>query len=379
MDYDRIRPVRYLTGILKWWRLWPRKESVSRPNWTNWQGYALHVPFTWLFVVLLWVEAIRSRDIQHTADVLLICLTTTALGGKMINNWKYAHVAQCILTEWSTCDLFELRSQQEVDMWRFEHRRFSRVFMFYCLCSAGVIPFIVIQPLFDIPNQLPFWMWTPFDWRQPALFWYPFIYQAITIPVTCMCNITMDAVNWYMMLHLSLCLRMLGQRLGKLQHDDRDLRETFLELVQLHRRLKQQALGIECFISKSTFTQILVSSLIICFTIYSMQMVSVCSLGFPIGYNSVNPCLESRPAGLARFCSHDELLIGHDHANHAAHHIWQRGHRFCKYADRFHVQFRLAGYEFPNASPSFDVYGVLKSTSVLKSRWLFPYWFTFVH
>ncbi|XP_043649980.1 putative odorant receptor 71a isoform X2 [Drosophila teissieri] len=257
MDYDRIRPVRYLTGFLKWWRLWPRKESVSIADWTNWQGYALHVPFTGLFVVLLWVEAIRSRDIQHTADVLLICLTTTALGGKMINNWKYAHVAQGILTEWSTCDLFELRSQPEVDMWRFEHRRFSRVFMFYCLCSTGVIPFIVIQPLFDIPNQLPFWMWTPFDWRQPVLFWYPFIYQAITIPVTCMCNITMDGVNWYMMLHLSLCLRMLGQRLGELQHDDKDLREKFLELVQLHRRLKQQALGIESFISKSTFTQIL--------------------------------------------------------------------------------------------------------------------------
>ncbi|XP_016965617.1 putative odorant receptor 71a isoform X2 [Drosophila biarmipes] len=257
MNYDRIRPVRYLTGILEWWRLWPKKGSIPRPNWTNWRGYLLHIPFTMLFMVLLWVEAMMSRDIHHTADVLLIGLTTTALGAKMLNNWKYAHVAQGILNEWSTSDLFELKSKQEVDMWKFEHRRYSRVFIFYVMCSAGVIPFIVIQPLFDIPNRLPFWMWIPFDWHQPNLFWYPFIYEAITIPIVCICNITMDGVNWYMMLHLSLCLRMLGQRLSSLRHDDRKLREKFLELVHVHRRLKRQALDIEDFISKSTFTQIL--------------------------------------------------------------------------------------------------------------------------
>ncbi|XP_016980950.2 putative odorant receptor 71a isoform X1 [Drosophila rhopaloa] len=272
MEYDRIQPVRRLTGILSWWCLWPKNELDSRPNWTNWQGYLLHVPFTLVFVVLLWVEAIMSRDIQHTSDVLLICLTTTALGAKTLNNWKYAHVAQRILTEWSSSDLFELRSKPEVDMWKFEHRRFSRVSIFYAMCSGGVIPFVVIQPLFDIPNQLPFYMWMPFDYKQPTLFWYPFIYQAITIPVICICNITMDTVNWYMMLHLSLCLRMLGQRLSSLRHDNEKLREDFLELVQIHQRLKQQALDIETFISKSTLTQILVSSLTICFTIYSMQM-----------------------------------------------------------------------------------------------------------
>ncbi|NP_001315531.1 Odorant receptor 71a [Drosophila suzukii] len=272
MDYDRIRPVRHLTGILEWWRLWPKRGSISRPDWTNWRGYLLHIPFTLLFMVLLWVEAMMSRDIEHTADVLLICLTTTALGAKMLNNWKYAHVAQKILSEWSTSDLFELRSKQEVEMWKFEHRRYRRVFIFYGLCSGGVIPLIVIQPLFDIPNRLPFWMWTPFNWHQPNLFWYPFIYEAITIPIVCICNITMDGINWYMMLHLSLCLRMLGQRLSSLRHDDKKLKEKFLELVHVHHRLKLQSLDIENFISKSTFTQILVSSLIICFTIYSMQM-----------------------------------------------------------------------------------------------------------
>ncbi|XP_017112496.1 putative odorant receptor 71a [Drosophila elegans] len=272
MDYDRIEPVRRLTGILSWWSLWPKAGSVARPNWNSWQGYLLHVPFTLLFVVLLWVEALMSRDIEHTADVLLICLTTTALGAKTVNNWKYAHVAQAILTEWSTSDLFELRCKQEVDVWKFEHRRFSRVFICYAMCSVGVIPFVVIKCLFDIPNQLPFWMWMPFDFQQPGLFWLPFIYQAITIPVICICNITMDAVNWYMMLHLSLCLRMLGKRLSSLRHDDEKLREKFVELVHIHKRLKQQALDIETFISKSTFTQILVSSLTICFTIYSVQM-----------------------------------------------------------------------------------------------------------
>ncbi|XP_020798149.1 putative odorant receptor 71a isoform X2 [Drosophila serrata] len=257
MDYDRIRPVRFLTGFLGWCRLWPRDGPIPKENWNNWRDYLLHTPFAILFMVLLWVEAMMSKDIEHVADVLLIGLTTTALVVKMVNNWKYGHVAQRLLTQWSTSDQFELRNQREVEMWQFEHRRYTRVFIFYVMCSAGVIPLIVIKPLFDIPNQLPFWMWMPFDWQKPISFWYPFIYEFITIPIVCACNITMDGVNWYMMLHLSLCLRMLGQRLSDLRGNDEKLGEKFLELVHVHQDLKRQALDIETFISKSTFIQIL--------------------------------------------------------------------------------------------------------------------------
>ncbi|XP_017040330.1 putative odorant receptor 71a isoform X2 [Drosophila ficusphila] len=257
MDYDPIRPVRYPTRVLEYCRLWPEKGSVLRPDWINWQGYLLHVIVTLIFVILLWVEAILSKDLEHTAEILLFCLTTTALVAKILNNWKNAHVAQNLLNEWSTLDLFKLKTKQEVDMWKFEHRRYSRVFVFYVMCSAGVIPFILIQPLFDVPNELPFAIWTPFNWHQKSLFWYPFIYEAIAIPILCACNITMDGVNWYMMLHLSLCLRMLGKRLSKLHHDDIKLKDRFLELVLLHQKLKRQALDIENFISKSIFTQIL--------------------------------------------------------------------------------------------------------------------------
>ncbi|XP_017019464.1 putative odorant receptor 71a [Drosophila kikkawai] len=274
MDYDRIRPVRFLTGFLSFCRLWPRDGPLPRQDWNNWRTYLMHAPFSILFMVLLWVEAMMSKDIEHLADVLLIGLSTTALAAKMVNNWRYAQVAQRILTEWSTSDQFELRSQREVDMWQFQHRRYTRVFIFYLMCSAGVIPFIVIHPLFDIPNRLPFWMWTPFDWQKTAYFWYPFIYQLITIPIVCLSNIFLDGVNWYMMLHLSLCLRMLGQRLSELRANGKDndkLEEKFLELVHIHQSLKRQALDIETFISKSTFTQILVSSLTICFTIYTIQ------------------------------------------------------------------------------------------------------------
>ncbi|XP_017107458.2 putative odorant receptor 71a isoform X1 [Drosophila bipectinata] len=272
MDYDLVRPVRLLTAILRVFRLWPKDDGLSGEDWANWKAYMLQVPFTLLFAAAMWVEVILSDDIQHTSDVLLICLTTTALGAKILNNWKLSHVAQRLLHEWSTQEQFKLRSLKEVEMFQFEHRRFTRVAISYIMCSFGVIPFICIQPLFDIPNKLPFYMWTPFDWHNPDLFWYPFIYQVITIPVICICNVTMDAVNWYFMLHLSLCFRILGERLSSLSHEDKNVREKFLQLVRLHQDLKRQARDIETYVSKSVFTQILVSSLIICFTIYSIQM-----------------------------------------------------------------------------------------------------------
>ncbi|XP_043065545.1 putative odorant receptor 71a isoform X2 [Drosophila bipectinata] len=257
MDYDLVRPVRLLTAILRVFRLWPKDDGLSGEDWANWKAYMLQVPFTLLFAAAMWVEVILSDDIQHTSDVLLICLTTTALGAKILNNWKLSHVAQRLLHEWSTQEQFKLRSLKEVEMFQFEHRRFTRVAISYIMCSFGVIPFICIQPLFDIPNKLPFYMWTPFDWHNPDLFWYPFIYQVITIPVICICNVTMDAVNWYFMLHLSLCFRILGERLSSLSHEDKNVREKFLQLVRLHQDLKRQARDIETYVSKSVFTQIL--------------------------------------------------------------------------------------------------------------------------
>ncbi|SPP76019.1 putative odorant receptor 71a [Drosophila guanche] len=281
MDIDRIRPVRFLLRLLGWFRLWPTSGG-PRPQrgWTNWQGYLLHSGLTLLFTVLLWAEAILSTDMEHTVDVLLISLTMTALALKVLNNWSYAHMAQRILTEWSSVDRFRLKTLQEVDMWRNEHQRFDRVVCVYIMCSVGVIPVIVIPCLFNIPNRLPFWMWTPFDWQQSVSFWFAFIYQAVVIPFICLCNVSMDLVNWYLMLHLSLCLRMLGQRLAALnnsgiQQGEDQLCTDLLDLVALHQRLKQQALDIEKFISMSTLFQILVSSLIICCTIYSIQMTPV--------------------------------------------------------------------------------------------------------
>ncbi|XP_022211359.2 putative odorant receptor 71a isoform X2 [Drosophila obscura] len=281
MDLDQIRPVRFLLRILGRFRLWPTTGG-PRPQrgWTNWQGYLLHGGLTVLLTVLMWVEAILSTDMEHTVDVLLISLTMTALALKVLNNWSYAHIAQRILTEWSSEDRFRLKTLQEVDMWRIEHLRFSRVVCFYMMCSLGVVPVVVIPCLFAVPNRLPFWMWTPFDWQQPVSFWFAYIYQVVALPFLCVCNITMDLVNWYLMLHLSLCLRMLGQRLAALhpsglQQGEEQLCAEFLELVCLHHRLKQQAIDIESCISKSTLFQILVSSLIICCTIYSMQMTPV--------------------------------------------------------------------------------------------------------
>ncbi|XP_017135212.1 putative odorant receptor 71a [Drosophila miranda] len=281
MDLDRIRPVRFLLRILRWSRVWPASGGPApQRGWTNWEGYLLHSSLTLIFVVLLWVEAILSPDMEHTVDVLFFALTMTSMSVKVLNSWRYAHVAQRLLNEWSSADRFRLKTLQEADMWRIGHLRFNRVVGLYMMCSVGVIPVLVTPCLFAVPNKLPFSMWTPLDLQQPLGFWTAFSYQAVAIPFACLCDITLNLVNWYLMLHLSLCLRMLGQRLSALnrsglQQEEEQLCAEFLELVSLHRRIKQQALDIESVISKSTFFQILVSSLVICCTVYSLKMTPV--------------------------------------------------------------------------------------------------------
>ncbi|XP_015031806.2 putative odorant receptor 71a [Drosophila virilis] len=284
MSSDNIKASRILVRILGFCGLWPSHGSSRSTKWIpgckRFQPLAIHFIVTFTFTAMMWIEALGSDDFEHCTDVLFITLTMTGLVAKIFNNWRHAHIARELLQEWSASRQFEVRAGQERDMWEREQRRFSRVVLLYSFCSLGVVPCIFISSAVNYPNELPFWVWVPFDWQQPTKFWYLFAYELFAVPFTCLCNITMDMLNCYLMLYISLCLQLLGMRMAALTpagqgNSERQLFAQLVEVIRLHRRVKSHAKKIQIFISKSTLIQILLSAIILCLSIYRLQMLNV--------------------------------------------------------------------------------------------------------
>ncbi|XP_017955758.1 putative odorant receptor 71a isoform X1 [Drosophila navojoa] len=288
MGSDNIKGSRALVRNLKFCRLWPNRSSVTSSSTSAsrirllelMKSFTLHFFVTFTFTAMMWIEAVSSEDFEHCTDVLFITLTMTSLVAKIFNNWHYAKIARNLLEEWSDSPQFEVHSGPERDMWEREQLRFLRFALLYCFCSLGVVPCIFISAAYNYPNELPFLVWVPFDWQKPAKFWCLYAYQLFAVPFTCLSNITSDLLNCYLMLYISLCFKMLGMRLSVLaptghRDSERQLRVQLLDLIRLHRRVKAQAEMIQIFISKSTLIQILLSAIILCLSIYRMQMLNV--------------------------------------------------------------------------------------------------------
>ncbi|XP_064544920.1 putative odorant receptor 71a [Drosophila montana] len=284
MSSDNIKGSRILVRILGFCGLWPSHGSSRSTKWISgckrFQPLAIHFVLTFTFTAMMWIEALGSDDFEHCTDVLFITLTMTGLVSKIFNNWRHAHIARELLQEWSASQQFEVRAGPERDMWEHEQRRFSKVVLLYYVCSLGVVPCILISSAVNYPNELPFWVWVPFDWQHPAKFWYLFAYELFAVPFTCICNITMDLLNCYLMLYVSLCLQLLGMRMAALApaghgNSERQLVAQLVEVIALHRRVKSHAKKVQIFISKSTLIQILLSAVILCLSIYRLQMLNV--------------------------------------------------------------------------------------------------------
>lgn len=319
---------------LKFCRLWPDPRSTpttatsTSAPWGRFfrllQSFAIHFFVTFTFTAMMWMEALSSDDFEHCTDVLFITLTMTSLVAKIFNNWRHAKIARDLLEEWSVSPQFEVRSGAEREMWEREQLRFSRVSLLYSFCSLGVVPCIFISSAYNYPNELPFLVWVPFDWQRPGTFWSLFAYQLFAVPFTCLSNLTSDLLNCYLMLYVSLCLKMLGMRLAALataeQRDSElQLRVQLLELIALHRRIKVQANMIQTFISKSTLIQILLSAIILCLSIYRLQMVSAYSpVTSPVTLCIIEPnccSLAQRIPGTEHLCSYGPVSVRDDHAN----------------------------------------------------------------
>ncbi|XP_061396632.1 odorant receptor 94a-like [Musca vetustissima] len=276
MSFDTLQKSKTLRKILWFVGLWTEDDKGALPAMVK--SLLIHVPLSFTYTILMWMDVYFSADLNQATDVLYVALTETALVVKIISILYHRNIARQMFEEWRSSEQFRLHSVQEKWMWRQSFRTFGIVSFLYITCSFSVVVYAFAAVLFLNTYQLPFPYWTPFNWNQPIYYWYAYFYGALATPLTCISNITLDMWQCYIMLHLAVCYKLIAMRLQQLNGNpkeaNRNVTKDIIRIVQFEQKVKRMSKQCESIVSYPVLAQILLSALVLCFSLYRLQNVN---------------------------------------------------------------------------------------------------------
>lgn len=244
---ERIGVARVLMRLLQILGLWPIwKESHQKNgsstqccNWlTHYYRYLLHVPLTFTYNTLMWIEALTRWE--RADHILYISITEVGMMALTLNFWRLEQRAYHFMHELSYSDNLALRNQAERQWWRGEQRFFARIAV--CYIGGGVCVLFTAFGATLLVNgySLPYDYWLPFEWHNAQNYWYAYGYELIAMSLTCISNVTMDMLLCYYLFHVALLYKLIGMRLMALQHlSERLAVQQLINIIELHKRVKR--------------------------------------------------------------------------------------------------------------------------------------------
>ncbi|XP_036332422.1 odorant receptor 94a-like [Rhagoletis pomonella] len=245
MSFDTIANSRFLIRALTFLGLWPVVSGNGGGSWFKryYRCYQLflHITLTFTLSLLMWLDVIFSNNLDHATQVLKFLLTEMSLVLKIFNIWHYSLKAAGLLHEWQMSELFVPQTVGEQEMWRCAQCAFHKVVIIYVCCSfnAAICAFVAVP--FMNTRELPFPFWLPRKWREDY-YWAMYFYEFIAMPFTCLCNLQIDLFLSYFLLHLTLCLRVIGKRLERLGNatEDDAVTKEFVKIIKMHQRIIEE-------------------------------------------------------------------------------------------------------------------------------------------
>lgn len=242
---ERTQAINWVLRIMRLGGLWPwstsKDESQLLALLKGNYRYVLHVPITFTFIGLMWLEAFVSNNLEQAGQVLYMSLTEIALVVKILNIWHRSAAARQIMGHMKHSSDYELQSEQEQNLWQQEQRLFKWYFYLILLTSLGVVYSSCIGVLFLNDYELPFAYFVPFEYRNERSYYYAYGYNLIGMTVTCVSNVCLDAIGCYFLFHLSLLYRLLGLRVQGLEYINSETRfkEKLIIILKLHNRIRR--------------------------------------------------------------------------------------------------------------------------------------------
>ncbi|XP_036218492.2 odorant receptor 94a [Bactrocera oleae] len=271
MAFDKMANFHTLKRLLIALGLWHEGNGSRFERHYRYYQLFVHTTITFTFTLLLVLEVMYSESLNHAIDVLKFMLCEVAVVFKVLNAWYYARKISELVNEWESSEIFALRTSAEEQMWQKTQINFHKLTMIYICTGFNSAICALLSVLLMGAYELPYALWTPYDWSD-TYFWPMYCYEFIAMPFTCLCNITIDLFQAYLLLHLTLCFRVISMRLESAGTENAITNE-FLNNIKMHQRVKEMAFSCEQVISLSMLTQIMLTFLIICFIIYNLQSV----------------------------------------------------------------------------------------------------------
>ncbi|XP_075154544.1 odorant receptor 94a-like [Haematobia irritans] len=274
MAFDSLENLHIIHKLLRYAGLWTDSDDVRGSLVIS---LLVHGPLTFTYTLLMWMEVMVSTDIIEASDVLYMALTETALIVKIMSILRHRHHAKSMLKRWQCDEQLELQNSQERLMWKKSFSMFNIVSFMYIVSSLSVVisSFTIVLLLKEY--TLPFLFWTPFDWHNPPYYWYAYLYGALAMPLTCLSNCTLDMWQCYIMQHLAVYFKVIAMRfqtLGRSNETHQNTTKTLLSIIKMEQDIKRMTVLCERIISKPVLAQILLSALVLCFSLYRLQSLN---------------------------------------------------------------------------------------------------------
>ncbi|XP_064552220.1 odorant receptor 94a [Drosophila montana] len=278
----RTQAIHWILWIMQLCGVWPwphttKKDSYIRVFLKKNYRYLLHVPITFTFIGLMWIEAFVSSNLEQAGQVLYMSITEMALVIKILNIWYQSESARQLITHMQHSSEYELRSEEEHSNWLHEQRVFKCRFYLYVFISLGVVYSSSIGVLFLNDYVLPFAYFVPFEWQNDQGYFYAYGYNMAAMTLTCVSNVTLDTIGCYLLFHLSLLYRLMGMRLQELKNVDNEdkFRQELRMIFTMHDRVRRLTFKVQTLVSPYILSQIILSAFIICFSGYRLQHVGI--------------------------------------------------------------------------------------------------------
>ncbi|XP_026849429.1 odorant receptor 94a [Drosophila persimilis] len=279
---QRIESMHLILQVMRLFGLWPWSLSEG-DHWTVWgfvrrnYRFLLHLPITFTFIGLMWLEAFVSSNLEQAGQVLYMSITEMALVVKILSIWHHRSAAWQLMHDFQQAPELRLRSQEEQLFWQREQRYFKWFFYIYILISLGVVYSGCTGVLFLKEYELPFAYYVPFEWRNERGYWFAYGYDMAGMTLTCISNITLDTLGCYFLFHISMLYRLLGMRLRALKStaDETYFGQELRQIFDMHQSVRRLTHTCQAIVSPYILSQIILSALIICFSGYRLQHVGI--------------------------------------------------------------------------------------------------------
>ncbi|XP_014094554.2 odorant receptor 94a [Bactrocera oleae] len=285
---SRIAATQFIVHVLKAIGLWQWTRDSHLPYFEKLEHayrIILHIPFTFIFITLMFTAVLLSQDLEEISSVLHILLTELALVVKILYFWRQGNTAWRYMDELANEPMYALRQQSESTKWQSAQRSFAIVAYTYILCSVAAVVFACIGGIMTPTDVyvLPVNIYVPFEWHHPHKYWYAWTYITLGILLTCVSNIMLDMIYCYFMFHLSLLYKLIGWRLSDLRRlkntvgvkvDEPEVVDQLSEIFQMHMNVRRLTTQCETLVSVPILGEIVFSAFILCFSGYRLQQMN---------------------------------------------------------------------------------------------------------